>query len=174
MTSSSMCEISRLHGVKLIGDLLLPQTEAMSRDRQQGWYNFDILYMCDHLFCCYREPMILYCCRRVNKYLSKLVFGHCLKQLILSTSLYITGADESGLDPYAANQITNEVVWRQLLTMTRAAEFLTDLVDAITQSWELPTLQAPTSPESASLHSAHEVEEHLQASQCINHSCTSE
>ena len=36
MTSSSMWQISHLHGVKLIGDLLLPQTEAMYQNRQQG------------------------------------------------------------------------------------------------------------------------------------------
>ena len=85
------------------------------------------------------------------------MFGNCLKQLILSTSLYITGADESGVDPYAAHQIKNELVGRQLLAMTRAAEFLTDIVDAIAQSRELPTSPAPSSPESASLYSAQEV-----------------
>ncbi len=43
MTSSSMCQIGRLHGVKLIGDLLLLQTEAVYQDWQQGQYNLDTL-----------------------------------------------------------------------------------------------------------------------------------
>lgn len=102
------------------------------------------------------------------------MFDICLKLLILSASLCITGKDESGLDLYAAKQSTDKVVWRQLLAITCAAEFLADLVNAIAESRELPTSQAPTSPESASLHSAEEVEEHLQASHDINHLCTIE
>lgn len=105
--------------------------------------------------------------------LEQTVFGNCLKQLILLMSLYITGADESRLDPSRQNKGTDEVVRRQLLTMTRAADFLMDLVNATAESPELLPSQVPTLPASASLRSAQQSEEHLQASQCTDHSCTS-
>ena len=43
MTSSSMCQIGHLNGVKLIGELLLPQAKAVYQEWQQGQYNLDTL-----------------------------------------------------------------------------------------------------------------------------------
>lgn len=86
-----------------------------------------------------------------------------------SPGLRVTGADGVRLDCKSAKQNTDRIVWRQLLTMAYAARFLTDLADVAAQSQALPTSQVPTTLASASLHSAQQIEEHLQASQFIPH-----
>lgn len=84
-----------------------------------------------------------------------------------SIGLRVTGADD--VDRILARESTDKIVWRQLLTTTHAAVFLTDLADVATQSQALPTSQLPTTLATTSLHSAQQIEEHLQASQFTHH-----